>query len=98
MPRQSFATHVLLNYQPQLWLAVTIASLVAAAGIGQLNFEVDPQNLFRQNNQEFSAPPHCGGGGGDRGLGAAAWALDPRCANHRGDPRGRRDHAGAEAV
>lgn len=54
MSSASFFGHLVLHHQPQLWLAVMIASLVAVVGIANLNFEDDPQNLYRQHNQDFA--------------------------------------------
>ncbi len=54
MPQQSFVIRFYLNCQPHLWLAVAVVSVVAAFGIARLDFEDDPQNLYRQNNQDFA--------------------------------------------
>ncbi|MDP6468689.1 MAG: MMPL family transporter, partial [Pirellulaceae bacterium] len=37
-----------------MWLAVAVVSVVAGIGIAQLDFEDDPQNLYRQDNQDFA--------------------------------------------
>jgi predicted RND superfamily exporter protein len=37
-----------------LWLVVAVLFLVTAIGIARLKFEDDPQNLYRQDNQDFA--------------------------------------------
>ena len=54
MPQDNLSSRLFLNWQPQLWFAVAVVSLIAAIGIVQLNFEDDPQNLYRQENQDFA--------------------------------------------
>ncbi len=54
MPPPRLVTRLFFDYRPHLWLAVALVSVVAAAGIAQLNFEDDPQNLYRQHNEDFA--------------------------------------------
>jgi len=54
MPQPSFSARLILNHQPKMWLGVAVIFLVMAIGIARLKFEDDPQNLYRQNNQDFA--------------------------------------------
>lgn len=46
--------HLVREHQPYLWAAAVVASCLAGLGMLRLRFEDDPQNLYRQNNDDFA--------------------------------------------